>query len=139
MVVVAVNLGGTITDNWIAAGRMAPMLGCGVFTSVALATWDYTGGLAGIRPEIDGMDDLERREAIRKNRRRPIEETLAVIGEGRGKCFLYSLYWIGLAGIHGMSRANTPHRHPAAWLPRATEGTPRGEVRREDRASIGVG
>lgn len=34
------------------------------------------------------MDELERREALRKNRRRPIEETLAVIGEGRSECLL---------------------------------------------------
>lgn len=66
---------------------MAPILGYGAFTSVILATWDYTAGLRGKRPEIEGMDEFERREYLRKNRRRPIEETLANIGEGRGEYF----------------------------------------------------
>ncbi|KAJ8132661.1 hypothetical protein O1611_g964 [Lasiodiplodia mahajangana] len=44
-----------------------------------------TGGtLRGTRTEVAGMDEYERKEYLRKNRRRPIEETIADIGEGRG-------------------------------------------------------
>ncbi|CAN8104846.1 unnamed protein product [Discula destructiva] len=64
-------------------GRMAPMMGYGAFTSLTLAVFDYTGGLRGKKPEIEGMDEFERKEHMRKNRRRPIEETLATVGEGR--------------------------------------------------------
>lgn len=73
-------------DGALAAGRMAPILGYGAFTSALLSAFEYTGGsLRGKRPEIDGMDEFERKEHLRKNRRRPIEETLANIGEGRGE------------------------------------------------------
>lgn len=62
------------------------ILGWGVATSVALAAFDYTGGaLKGKNSEDNGMDEFEKKEHIRRNRRRPIEETLAEIGEGRGK------------------------------------------------------
>lgn len=66
---------------------MAPIVGYGTFTAIAMTAWEYTGGLRGKRPEIEGMDEFDRRENLRKNRRRPIEETLANVGEGRGECF----------------------------------------------------
>lgn len=64
---------------------MPAILGYGAFTSVVLAVFDFTGAsLRGKRPEIEGMDEFERKEHLRRNRRRPIEETLANVGEGRG-------------------------------------------------------
>lgn len=66
---------------------MPAIMGYGAITSILLATFDYTGGsLRGKRPEIEGMDEFERKEHLRRNRRRPIEETLANVGEGRGMC-----------------------------------------------------
>ncbi|KAK4250051.1 hypothetical protein C7999DRAFT_38974 [Corynascus novoguineensis] len=65
-------------------GRMPRILGYGAFVGVALAAFDYTGGaLKGYlnRPDVD---EYERKEMLRKNRRRPIEETIAEVGEGRG-------------------------------------------------------
>lgn len=65
---------------------MPLVLGYGAVTSVLLTAFEYTGGsLRGKMPEIEGMDEFERKEYLRKNRRRPIEETLAEVGEGRGK------------------------------------------------------
>lgn len=32
----------------------------------------------------DGVDEVSRKEYMRKNRRRPIEETINELGEGRG-------------------------------------------------------
>jgi putative N-acetylmannosamine-6-phosphate epimerase len=64
---------------------MPRILGYGAFSAVILAAYEYTGGtLKGYldRPE---MDEYERKELLRKNRRRPIEETIAEIGEGRGE------------------------------------------------------
>ncbi|KAH6847264.1 hypothetical protein B0I37DRAFT_354030 [Chaetomium sp. MPI-CAGE-AT-0009] len=65
-------------------GRMPRIIGFGVMTAVATGAWEYTGGkLKGYlnRPE---EDEYARKEMLRKTRRRPIEETLANIGEGRG-------------------------------------------------------
>jgi putative N-acetylmannosamine-6-phosphate epimerase len=64
---------------------MPRIIGYGVLTAVALAAFEFTGGtLKGYlnRPEVD---EYERKEMLRKNRRRPIEETIAEIGEGRGE------------------------------------------------------
>ncbi|KAL2019947.1 hypothetical protein VTK56DRAFT_9039 [Thermocarpiscus australiensis] len=65
-------------------GRIPRILGYGALAGTLLAIFEYTGGsLRGYvnRPE---MDEYERKEYLRKMRRRPIEETLAEIGEGRG-------------------------------------------------------
>ncbi|KAL2163518.1 hypothetical protein VTH06DRAFT_5576 [Thermothelomyces fergusii] len=68
----------------VRTGRMPRVLGYGALASVALATFEYTGGsLKGYWNRND-EDEYERKEMLRKNRRRPIEETLAQIGEGRG-------------------------------------------------------
>ena len=64
---------------------MPRIIGYGLFTAVALTAYEFTGGtLKGYlnRPEVD---EYERKEMLRKNRRRPIEETIAEIGEGRGE------------------------------------------------------
>jgi hypothetical protein len=64
---------------------MPRIVGYGAFASVALAAYEFTGGtLKGYlnRPEVD---EYERKEMLRQSRRRPIEETLSEIGEGRGE------------------------------------------------------
>ncbi|TRX95939.1 hypothetical protein FHL15_003081 [Xylaria flabelliformis] len=64
-------------------GRMPRILGFGALFSVVMTALDYTGGsLRGKRTESPEMDEYERKEYLRKNRRRPIEETIADIGEG---------------------------------------------------------
>lgn len=65
---------------------MPVILGYGAATSILLTAYEYTGAsLRGKKPEIEGMDEFERKEHLRRNRRRPLEETLAEVGEGRGK------------------------------------------------------
>jgi hypothetical protein len=60
------------------------VLGYGALVGVVLSAYDYTGGsLRGFKKDRE-LDDFERKEALRKNRRRPIEETLSELGEGRG-------------------------------------------------------
>lgn len=62
---------------------MPVMLGWGAVTAVIMATYDYTaGGLKGFK-KINEVDEFERKETLRRNRRRPIEETIADVGEGR--------------------------------------------------------
>lgn len=66
------------------------MLGYGVMTAVVMSAYDYLGGsLRGPKKDYT-LDEFERKQELRKNRRRPIEETIAELGEGRGKCSLES-------------------------------------------------
>lgn len=70
---------------------MPAVVGYGAATSVVLSAYEFTGGnLRGKKPEVEGMDEYQRKEHLRKNRRRPIEETLAEIGEGRGRSIVVS-------------------------------------------------
>jgi len=56
----------------------------GALTAVVLGAYDYTGGaLTGYKKNPE-MDEFERKELLRKNRRRPIEQTISELGEGRG-------------------------------------------------------
>ncbi|VBB81919.1 Putative NADH-ubiquinone oxidoreductase 21.3 kDa subunit [Podospora comata] len=65
------------------AGRIPAILGYGAIMSVTSAVFEYTGGRiqgAGRNPDVD---EFERKEMLRKRYRRPVEETIAEIGEGR--------------------------------------------------------
>lgn len=60
------------------------VLGYGAGLSIVMAAFDYTGGSFlgyGTDPTVD---EYERKEALRANKRRPIAETLQELGEGRG-------------------------------------------------------
>lgn len=71
----------------IAAVRTIPaVVGYGSAVSITLAAFHYTGGKllgSSLDPEID---EVARKEYLRKNRRRSIEETINELGEGRGAC-----------------------------------------------------
>jgi hypothetical protein len=86
-----------MTNATETAGRMPRILGFGAAFSVVMTVFEYTGGsLRGTRTEVPGMDEYERKEYLRKNRRRPIEETIADIGEGRGT-HIYITYPLKMA------------------------------------------
>jgi hypothetical protein len=64
-------------------GTTPAVLGFGALTAIILGAYDYTGGtLTGYKKVVD---EFERKEFLRKNRRRPIEQTISEIGEGRGR------------------------------------------------------
>ena len=65
---------------------MPQILGFGAAFSIIMSAFEYTGGTLRGRPrgEVPEMDEYDRKEYLRKNRRRPITETIAEIGEGRG-------------------------------------------------------
>ncbi|KAI1413466.1 hypothetical protein F5Y13DRAFT_189372 [Hypoxylon sp. FL1857] len=67
-------------------GRMPQILGFGAAFSIIMSAFEYTGGSlrGGPRPEVPGMDEFDRKEYLRKNRRRDIAETISEVGEGRG-------------------------------------------------------
>lgn len=61
------------------------MLGAGALFSVSMTAFRYTSGIRGTASgELDD-EEIERREAMKKMRRRPLSETLEQLGEGRGK------------------------------------------------------
>ncbi|CAK7208716.1 hypothetical protein SCUCBS95973_000196 [Sporothrix curviconia] len=67
----------------LSSGKMPRIVGMGAFTAVVLAVFDFTGGkLTGWSNETE-EDRFERKEFLRKNRRRPAEETIAQLGDGR--------------------------------------------------------
>ncbi|KAI5198633.1 hypothetical protein E4T39_06680 [Aureobasidium subglaciale] len=65
--------------------RTAPAVaGYGTALAVILGTWHFAGGkITGYQVD-DTVDEVARKEYLRKNRRRPVEETLQQVGEGRG-------------------------------------------------------
>ena len=70
--------------NHDTGGTVPSFLGFGAALAILVGAFEYTGGsLSGYRQDPD-VDEVARKEFLRKNRRRPIEETIAVLGEGRG-------------------------------------------------------
>lgn len=53
--------------------------------AATLAVFNYTGGKLSGSLQDPTVDEVGRKEYLRKNRRRPIEETISELGEGRGK------------------------------------------------------
>jgi hypothetical protein len=61
------------------------MIGIGALSAVATSLLTYTGG--ELRSKRDPERDIvAEREALRKNYRSPVEQTISEIGEGRGTC-----------------------------------------------------
>lgn len=52
--------------------------------AVVMGVYDYTGGKLTGYDKDPNVDEFERKQALRKNKRIPIEQTIAEIGEGRG-------------------------------------------------------
>lgn len=115
------------------AVRSAPaVLGYGTSLAVILAAFNYTGGRlvgAELDPEVD---EVARKEYLRKNRRRSIEETINELGEGRGT------YWRAcstvMAALRGVYSRLTNHRCTWSRLCRAKSSTPEGGIRHRCRA-----
>ncbi|MCJ1394976.1 hypothetical protein MMC18_007857 [Xylographa bjoerkii] len=63
---------------------MPAVLGYGAGLAVLLGTFDYTGGVLTGYEKDPNVDEYDRKEQLRKNRRRPIQETINDLGEGRG-------------------------------------------------------
>lgn len=61
------------------------VLGYGAALAVILGTYDYTGGALTGYDKDPNVDEYLRKQELRKNRRRPIQETLEELGEGRGR------------------------------------------------------
>lgn len=64
------------------------VLGFGAGLAVAQGVFDYTGGKFSGYEADPNIDQYERKEFLRMNRRRPIGETIERMGEGRGKLII---------------------------------------------------
>ncbi|KAL8804518.1 MAG: hypothetical protein Q9182_002526 [Xanthomendoza sp. 2 TL-2023] len=60
------------------------VLGFGAVLATIQGVFDYTGGKFSGFARDNTVDEYERTEQVRRNKRRPIEETLQELGEGRG-------------------------------------------------------
>lgn len=61
------------------------VLGFGAGLAIIQGAFDYTGGKFSGYEKDPSIDEYERKEYLRKNRRKPIQETLEQLGEGRGR------------------------------------------------------
>lgn len=61
-------------------------MGYGAALAVVLGAFNYTGGRLSGYTKDTSVDEVSRKEYLRKNRRRPMEDTVAELGEGRGMC-----------------------------------------------------
>lgn len=75
-------IGGAVLG--LRTGRIPRIIGYGLATGTLLAVLEYTGGRIEGRRRDPEADEFERKERLRLTRRRPLEETIAEIGEGRG-------------------------------------------------------
>lgn len=106
------------------------MLGAGAAFSTVLTAYRFTNGLRGVASKETDEDEVERRENAKKNRRRPISETIQELGEGRGRC-----------PVAQDAEYEADHtRHIRSWLrgeetPKATREV---RLRRQSRTGDGV-
>lgn len=61
------------------------VLGFGAGLAIVQGAFDYTGGKFSGYDKDPNVDEYERKEALRRTRRKPIQETLEELGEGRGE------------------------------------------------------
>ena len=76
-------------------GRTFPaMIGYSATVATVLGIFDYTGARLTNDSVDPNVDEFDRRMALRNNYRSPGEETLAELGEGRGK--MNPIHYIGI-------------------------------------------
>lgn len=82
---------------------MPAVLGYGSGLAIAAFAFDYTKTSLSGQKNDPTVDEYERKMMMRKNRQRPIEETIAELGEGRGIRFVSVVFVIFLTsiGIYG--------------------------------------
>ena len=103
-----------------AVRTMPAVLGFGAGLALIQGVFDYCGGgLEGYQKDPN-VDEYERKERLRKERRRPIEETLRELGEGRGRAISYTA-----------SRSSSNNENCRNIWPRL-----RGETSGENKAEI---
>lgn len=82
-------------------------MGYGAALSVVLAAFTYTGGKLTGYERDPSVDEVSRKEYLRKNRRRPVEQIVNELGEGRGMLERYEHASAGLGtGLLTLTQAS---------------------------------
>jgi hypothetical protein len=77
-----------VNGRLVPARRIPHVLGYGAVLAVLLGAFDYGGGVLSGYSQDPDVDEYERKQKLRKNWRRPIQETIDELGEGRGEIFV---------------------------------------------------
>jgi hypothetical protein len=81
---VSATLEFSTTTNRKTDRTLPATIGMGCLASVIVGVFEVTGGtLRGFTRDPD-VDEFERKQQLRENRRRPVQETIHELGEGRG-------------------------------------------------------
>lgn len=78
------STGNSSAANEMLVRTVPAVLGYGALLAVTLGAFDYTGGVLTGYSKDPTVDEVDRKEYLRKNRRRPIQQTVEELGEGRG-------------------------------------------------------
>ena len=98
------------------------VLGFGAGLAVVQGVFDYTGGKFTGFDKDPQIDDYARKEQLRNDKRRPIQETLDQLGEGRGTRQIHTI-------AAYLERLTGASRHLRTWLQRATSSEDKGGLR----------
>jgi hypothetical protein len=91
------------------------MAGTGAFFGLSTGLYFAFGNRLGSFKEE--TDEFERKEIVRRTKRVPIEQTIAEIGEGRGKTTIHTmLLETPQAAIAPRYKLTIWDRHQAPWL-----------------------
>ncbi|KAF2085318.1 hypothetical protein K490DRAFT_46727 [Saccharata proteae CBS 121410] len=74
--------GGSMCGIW--RRTLPAVLKYGAGLSLLMGVFNYTGGSLGGRSTDPTVDEFERKQFLRKNKRIPMEQTIEELGEGRG-------------------------------------------------------
>ena len=73
-----------IIDEFIVKRTLPALIGYGAAYSVIIGAYSFTGGRLSGPPQDPNEDGYAKKMALRTNFRRPIQETIDELGEGRG-------------------------------------------------------
>lgn len=63
---------------------MPAVIGYGAGLALVLGVFDYTGGSLTGWAKDGAVDEVTRKQILRSTFRKPLEDTISVVGEGRG-------------------------------------------------------
>lgn len=81
------------STNTVTVRSLPAVLGYGAMLATTLGVFNYTGGKLTAPYEEEAIDRVGEKERMRKARRRPVEETVHELGEGRGEFLLLAALW----------------------------------------------
>lgn len=76
-----------MTDKFVVKRTLPALLGYGAVYSIVLGAYSFTGGKLSGPPQDSDEDGYAKKMALRTNWRRPIQETIDELGEGRGNLY----------------------------------------------------